>query len=108
MINNLFANLPRSTLENEQFFELLKRSGLRIERILSTGQSSPPDFWYEQAEGEWVLLLQGEAHLRFADEAESHHLKAGDYLDIAAHRRHRVDWTSADETTVWLAIHYSG
>jgi cupin 2 domain-containing protein len=107
-MDNLFANLPRSTLENEHFFELLKRPGLRIERIVSTGQSSPPDFWYDQPTGEWVLLLQGEARLRFADEAESRHLKAGDYLDIAAHRRHRVDWTSADETTVWLAVHYSG
>lgn len=106
-MKNLFANLPRSTAKNEDFFELLKRPGLRIERIVSTGQSSPPDFWYDQPEGEWVLLIQGEAHLRFADEAETHHLKAGDFLDIAPHRRHRVDWTLPDQITVWLAIHYS-
>ena len=115
-MNNLFANLPppkgtssgaRSTPENEQFFELLKRPGLRIERIVSTGQCSPPDFWYDQPEGEWVVLLQGEARLRFADEAESRQLKAGDFLNIAAQRRHRIDWTTPDETTVWLAIHYA-
>lgn len=106
-MDNIFANLPRSTLKNEDFFELLKRPGLRLERIVSTGQCSPPDFWYDQTEGEWVLLLQGEARLRFADEAASRHLKAGDFLDIAAHRRHRVEWTTPDETTVWLAVHYT-
>lgn len=105
-MDNLFANLPRSTAENEQFLELLARPGLKIERIVSTGQSSPPDFWYEQPLGEWVLLVQGEAGLRFADEPEVRHLKAGDYLNIAAQRRHRVEWTLADQITLWLAIHY--
>ena len=106
MTDNLFKQLPRSTEENEQFSELLKRPGLRIERIVSTGQASPPDFWYNQPGGEWVLLIQGEAKLRFADEAEVHHLQAGDYLDIAAQRKHRVDWTPSGEITIWLAIHY--
>lgn len=90
----------------EQFSELLTRPGLRIERIVSTGQCSPPDFWYDQDDGEWVMLLQGEAKLRFADEAAARHLRAGDHLDIAAHRRHRVDWTAADQETVWLAVFY--
>lgn len=102
----LFAGLPRSTAANEQFSELLARPGLRIERIVSTGQCSPPDFWYDQAEGEWVAVLQGEAKLRFADEAEARHLKAGDFVDIAPHRRHRVDWTAPDRVTVWLAVFY--
>jgi cupin 2 domain-containing protein len=53
-----------------------------------------------------VLLIQGEAKLRFADEAEARHLQAGDYLDIAAQRKHRVDWTPSGEITIWLAIHY--
>ena len=106
MTDNLFEQLPRSTEENEQFSELLTRPGLRIERIISTGQSSPPDFWYDQPSGEWVLLIQGEARLRFADEAEARHLQAGDYLDIAAQRKHRVDWTPPGEITIWLAIHY--
>ena len=107
MPSNLYANLPRSTLQNEQFSDLLQRPGLRIERIVSTGQCSPPDFWYEQTEGEWVVLLQGEARLRFADEAEARHLQAGDWLDIAPQRRHRVDWTPADQITVWLAVFYA-
>ena len=125
-MDSIFAGLPspegtscgaRSTLgpavasmvaTDEQFLELLKRPGLRIERIVSTGQSSPPDFWYDQPDGEWVLLIQGEARLRFADEAETRHLKAGDFVDIAPHRRHRVEWTAPDQPTIWLAVHYSG
>lgn len=115
MMRNLFSRLPprkeipsglRSTAENEQFCALLERPGLRIERIVSTGQASPPDFWYDQPGGEWVLLVQGEAKLRFADEAEARHLHAGDFLEITAHRRHRVDWTPAGEITIWLAVHY--
>ena len=106
-MSNLFANLPRSTLPEEQFTELLRRPGLRIERIVSTGQASPPGFWYDQAEGEWVVLLQGEAGLRFADEAETRHLQAGDFVDIAPHRKHRVEWTAAGQTTLWLAVFYS-
>jgi len=104
---NLFAGLPAAPEAAEQFAELLARPGLRIERIISSGQCSPPDFWYDQSEGEWVLLLQGEAKLRLADEAVARHLKAGDFLDIAAHRRHRVDWTPDDQTTIWLAVFYT-
>lgn len=104
---NLFDELPEAPAATEQFAELLACPGLRIERIVSTGQASPPDFWYDQPEGEWVLLLQGEAKLRFADEATARHLKTGDFLDIAPHRRHRVDWTPTDQTTVWLALFYA-
>ncbi|NJD25310.1 MAG: cupin domain-containing protein [Betaproteobacteria bacterium] len=107
MSDNLFAGLPRSTLENEHFLELLSRPGLRIERIVSTGQANPPGYWYDQPDGEWVLLVQGEARLRFADEAGDRRLVAGDFVDIAAHRRHRVEWTQAEPPTVWLAIHYA-
>lgn len=107
MTDNLFADLLRSTGENEQFSNLLARPGLRIERIVSTGQCSPPGFWYDQAEGEWVALVQGRAILRFEDTAEAVTLAAGDFVDIAPHRRHRVDWTDPDQPTVWLAVHYT-
>jgi len=53
-----------------------------------------------------VLLLAGAARLRFADEAAPRSLKAGDFVDIAAHRRHRVEWTDPGQSTVWLALHY--
>jgi len=105
-MDSIFAELPGSTANSEQFSQILKRPGLRIERIVSTGQCSPEGFWYDQPDGEWVLLIQGEARLQIADEAEARHLKAGDFVDIAAHRRHRVDWTPPGEITIWLAVHY--
>lgn len=107
MTDNLFANLPASAQQDEQFAELLKRPGLRIERIVSTGQASPPGFWYDQPEGEWVLLLQGAAGIRFADAPQALALAPGDFLEIVPHRRHRVEWTDPNLATVWLAIHYS-
>ncbi len=85
---------------------LLRRPGIRIERIVSLGQASPPGFWYDQDEGEWVLLLSGAARLRFQDEVETRSLVPGDYVDIAPHRRHRVEWTDPATPTVWLAVFY--
>ena len=52
------------------------------------------------------MLLAGAARLRFADETEPRHLGPGDWVEIAAHRGHRVDWTDPDQPTVWLAVFY--
>lgn len=110
MAGNLFAGLPRPPITAaaaERLETLLARPGLRIERIVSTGQASPPGFWYEQVDAEWVVLLAGEALLSFEDESEAHRLHAGDWLYIAPHRRHRVESTATDAPTVWLAIHFT-
>ena len=109
MDGNLFADLPPATTQDaERFDTLLARPGLRIERIVSAGQASPPGFWYRQEDAEWVALLSGEALLRFEDEAEARRLRAGDWLYIAPLRRHRVDWTAQETPTVWLAVHHAG
>jgi len=104
---NLFAELPAS-LQEEQFIELFARpeAGLKIERIVSRGQASPPGFWYDEPHGEWVIVLAGAARFRFEDESVARTLQPGDFLDIAARRRHRVEWTHPTEATVWLAVHY--
>lgn len=102
---NLLDPLPGDAV-TEQFQELLARPGLRIERIVSRGQASPPGYWYDQPQGEWILLLAGAARLRFADEAADRTLAPGDWLDIPPHRRHRVQWTDPHRATVWLAVHY--
>ena len=102
---NLLSPLPDADAA-ERVDALLTRPGLRIERIVSRGQASPPEFWYDQAEGEWVLLVAGAARLRFADETEARLLGPGDWIDIAPHRRHRVDWTDPMVPTVWLAVSY--
>ena len=76
----------------------------RVERIFSTGQASPPGFWYDQERDEWVALLSGAATLLFAD-GERVELAAGDALLIPARTRHRVERTSADPPCVWVAVH---
>ena len=102
-MKNLFADLP-AHLPEELIQTLLSTPQVRIERIVSQGHVSPPGFWYDQDEHEWVLLIQGAARLRFDDEVVE--LKPGDFLNIPAHRKHRVEWTSPDELTIWLAIYY--
>lgn len=104
-MKNLLANLP-ADLPDELFETLLEHDSLRIERIVSHGHSSPDGFWYDQDQHEWVLLLSGEATLRFDEDDASVALRPGDAINIAAHRRHRVQWTTPDGPTVWLAIHY--
>ena len=100
---NLFADLP-GQLPEELFTALLEAGSLRIERIVSFGQASPPGFWFDQPQHEWVLLVKGAARLRFEDEEIE--LRPGSFLNIAAHRRHRVEWTLPGEPTIWLAVHY--
>jgi cupin 2 domain-containing protein len=90
--------------EREIFTELLSREGVRIERIVSTGQSTPTDKPYDQDHDEWVLLLRGSAALWIEGEGERE-LRPGDHILIPAHRAHRVTWTAQAEPTVWLAIH---
>jgi cupin 2 domain-containing protein len=79
----------------------------RLERIHSCAASSPPDFWYDQAEVEWLCLLQGRATLQFADEAEPRRLQTGDSLLISPGRRHRVLATDPPPGTIWLALFWS-
>jgi cupin 2 domain-containing protein len=102
---NLLRDLPdgRAT---EITDALVARPGLRIERIVSFGQASPEGFWYDQGAAEWVLLLAGAARLRFEDETQARALGPGDWLEIAAHRRHRVEWTDPAKPTIWLAVFY--
>ncbi len=95
----------RSGADAEEFRTLLARPGVRIERIVSTGQASPPGFWYDQGWDEWVLLIAGAASLEFDGEPAPRGLGPGDYLHIAPGRRHRVAWTDPDRPTIWLAIH---
>jgi len=101
---NLLAGIDPSA-PDELFEDLLTLPGARIERIVSTGQASPPGFWYDQNWAEWVLVIAGSAAVQFEDETEPRSLAPGDHLYIAAGRRHRVAWTDAALPTVWLAVH---
>ena len=105
MQKNIFQDIPLD-LSEEVFETLLQNKNIRIERIISYGQSSPEEGWYDQDEHEWVLLLEGEALLAFEDESEVH-LHAGEYCNIAAHTKHKVLWTKEKTKTLWLAIFYN-
>lgn len=100
---SLFADIPQQ-LPDELCQTLLEKPNIRIERILSLGHASAENNWYDQSQDEWVLLLQGHARLEFID-SEQVDLRPGDYLFLPAHRRHRVAWTSSNQTCIWLAIH---
>lgn len=105
-MTNLFRDLPVAPLAAESIDTLLARPGLRIERIVSTGQASPPGFWYDQPQHEWVVLLQGGARVtvEMPHGARTVHLTRGDSLELPAHCRHRVEATQAEPPTVWLAL----
>lgn len=105
MTGNLFSNLLGS-VPQEMVDVLLENHSVRIERIISTGHSSPEGFWYDQSEHEWVVVLKGEAKLLFAEHDEPMLLRVGDHVNIPAHQKHRVEWTTPDEPTVWLAVFY--
>jgi cupin 2 domain-containing protein len=102
---NLFSQIPDS-IRDEIYETLLKTGQFRLERIVSFGQKTPPGDWFDQDMNEWVILLQGNGGLSFEGESEVLAMQPGDYVHIPAHRRHRVEWTDAEQATVWLALHY--
>ena len=99
---NLF-DLPNPLPDDEEFTELIRSKNLRIERIVSSGQTTPAGNWYDQEEDEWVALLQGEAVLEY-ETGEMLHLSAGDHIFLPAHCRHRVAYTSTQPPCIWLAV----
>lgn len=117
ILDNIPPNLPSEVSE-----DILAGKGVRIERIVSKGHTTDDTLgegkWYSQDEDEWIILLKGEGEIVFQDEGRrnkdpkgdegSLRLKEGDYLYIPRGTKHRVSWTTPDETTVWLAIFFQG
>ena len=102
---NIFQHIPEDL--PEELFEVIQSgAGVRIERIVSRGHASPDGFWYDQQGHEWILVLKGGATLSFEGQTSPVILAPGDYLNIPAHTRHRVEDTDPKQETVWLAVHY--
>jgi cupin 2 domain-containing protein len=105
-MNNLFNIEDIDLSEDKEICEILaERENLRIERIISTGQITASDFWYDQPEDEFVTILQGDAKILIEGESETH-LHKGDYLLIPAHCRHKVTYTSTAPACIWLAVFF--
>ena len=100
MLRNLFDGLPATAPAQEDVVPLFGVPGGRVERIVSFGHRSD---WYDQDQDEWVAVLAGEGVLEFGD-GSTRTLRAGDFITIPRHLRHRVAATAQGEPTVWLAV----
>ena len=104
-IRNIYSSIP-AHIPKELTQDILTAGSFKIERIVSKGHASPEGFWYDQDQNEWVLLLKGSAGLLFEGTDDVLALKPGDYVNIPAHLKHRVEWTDPDTETVWVAVMY--
>lgn len=102
--DNIFELIPQN-LDDEAVDLLVQSEGVKIERIVSKGHTSPATGWYDQEKNEWVIVLKGEAVISY-DDGKEVSLKAGNYINIPAHTKHRVKWTKPNVETVWMAVHY--
>ena len=103
-LGNVFRSIPEGL--TEEVFDILAQSkDVKIERIVSKGQSSPGSRWYDQEQNEWVIVLKGEAVISF-EHGKEIGLKVGNYITIPAHTKHRVKWSDPNTETIWLAVHY--
>ncbi|MCF6251129.1 MAG: cupin domain-containing protein [Methylococcaceae bacterium] len=104
-VKNIFSDIPKQ-IPDELFQTLLSKEGqIKIERIISKGHSTPIKEWYDQIQDEWIILLKGKAKLQLKNNLSLINLNSGDYYFIPAHTKHRVQWTTPNMETIWLAIH---
>ncbi len=104
-MNNIFDLSSIRDFSKEVFEELFQNKNIRIERIVSTGQITPEDNWYDSEFNEWIILLEGEAEITFED-GNVEKLQKGSYFCISANRKHRVTYTSSNPQCIWLAVHF--
>ena len=104
-MGSLFEDIP-TELPDEKLETICATDRVKIERIISKGHCSPEGFWYDQEQNEFVLVMQGSAGLRIEGETDIVCLEAGDFVNIGAHVRHRVEWTDSSRETIWLAVYY--
>ena len=102
MSGNIF-DLPEPLPDEEFFNDLITAKAVKIERIVSNGQTTPAGQWYDQDLDEWVVLIQGEAELGY-ESGDKLRLIAGDHVLIPAHVRHRVVFTSEIPPCIWIAV----
>ena len=92
--------MPPLPLAKELTTVLFESENVRVERIISTGQSSG---WYDQEETEFVVLLEGNAVIEY-ENGKSIAMSKGDTLKIKPHERHKVSYTSSEPPCIWLCM----
>jgi cupin 2 domain-containing protein len=101
---NIFKTNPEKP--NEEIFEIiLNNKNLKLERIITNGQTTPPGEWYNQENDEWVVLIQGSALILFENE-KFIILNKGDHILIPKNCKHRVQWVDSNQECIWLALHF--
>ncbi len=106
-VANLLEQVDSAENSKELIEVLACGENIRVERIVSLGHCSETGFWYDEPQAEWVTVLSGEARIRFLSEDKVIHMRQGDHITIAPHEKHRVEWTTPNDQTVWLAIYFS-
>ncbi len=102
---NIFSDIQKQA-PDEILETILQTDKFKIERIISRGHATAEGEWYDQDKNEWVLVLKGSAGLLFEGNNNTIIMKTGDFINIPAHKKHRVEWTNPEEETIWLAVHY--
>ena len=109
-MKNIFEVSGLENQTQELFETILSRGepgqpgGMKLERIVSFGQPTPPGTYYDQPWDEWVMVVRGNAVLAYENGHQAG-LSEGDYLLLEAGQKHRVEYTSDD--CIWLALHFS-
>ena len=67
VFDDIIVCMNKQIINGEEITTLFENEKIRIETILSFGNSSPDGFWYCQHEDEWVLLTNGNAKIQFED-----------------------------------------
>lgn len=111
MHNNNFFELGQRLMQehagdvNELVTIMAEAAGGRVELIVSSGQTSPEGFMYDQTEDEWVIILQGSAIIEMDEDL--YELSVGDTLFIPKRAQHRVAFTSSNPACLWLAVFWN-
>ena len=111
---------------NEEIIKILfKNENVKIEKIISTGQTTD---WQESNKNEFVILVQGNAEIEYYDNriCEDKNFKTnenimknlkntndmklqlgkGDIILIKKGERHRVGYTSKNPCCIWICIFF--
>ena len=94
---------PFLSMQEELVTALAQGRHVRVERIISTGQTSD---WYDQDEAELVILIEGQATIEY-EGGRTTTLSKGDILLILPHEKHRVSYTSSEPACIWICVFFS-